>query len=105
MVTCFSSWRTRNPPAPGIGRVGLCATVRSNPKKTTPKNAAATPTPDSPPEIEITFDEHIVVDEPIAIIKDDPALYPRGNALVMVARASSAGKKRGVVQTARRLGR
>ena len=39
-----------------------------------------------------------MVDQAIAIIKDDPALHQRGNALVMVTRASSAGKKRGAVE-------
>jgi hypothetical protein len=51
-------------------------------KATKPKNAAIT---DSRPQIEITFDEHIVVDEALAIIKHDPALFQRGNALVIGA--------------------
>jgi hypothetical protein len=50
------------------------------------------------PQIQVTCDEHIVVDQALAVIKDDPALFQRGNALVMVTRASAAGKQKGVVE-------
>jgi hypothetical protein len=53
---------------------------------------------DPRPRIEITCDEHVVVDQALDIIKPDPALFQRGNTLVMVTKASSAGKKRGVVE-------
>jgi len=60
-------------------------------KATKPKNAAIT---DSRPQIEITFDEHIVVDEALAIIKHDPALFQRGNALVIGASVAMDTKRK-----------
>src|SRR5262249_11672153 len=53
---------------------------------------------DTRPRIEITCDEHIVVNQSLDTIKLDQDLFQRGNILVMVVRASSAGKKKGVVE-------
>ena len=73
---------------PGAAREGVRPPLLGLPgavkhQATKPKNAAIT---DSRPQIEIAFDEHIVVDEAlVAIIKHDPALFQRGNALVIGA--------------------
>jgi hypothetical protein len=71
--------------------------VKSKTERQKKAATTAATTTDSRPQVEITFDEHIVVDEALAIIKHDPALFQRGNVLVMVTRASSAGRKKGVV--------
>jgi hypothetical protein len=67
-------------------------------KKATIATRATPAAPDARPRIEITFDEHLVVDQALDAIKHDPALYQRGHVLAMVTRASSAGKKKGVVE-------
>jgi hypothetical protein len=53
---------------------------------------------DERPRIEITTDEHLVVNEALEAIKHDPMLYQRGKVLVTVTRSSSAGKQKGVVE-------
>jgi hypothetical protein len=69
------------------------------PKKSRQNKAASTAsTTDSRPQIEITTDEHIVVDQALDAIKNDPALFQRGGLLAIVTRSSSAGKKKGVVE-------
>jgi hypothetical protein len=53
---------------------------------------------DERPEIVITTDEHLVVDQALEAIKGDPALFQRGTMLVMVTRSTSAGKQKGTVE-------
>lgn len=49
---------------------------------------------DRRPEIVITTDEHIVIDQVIAAIEDDPDVYQRGNVLVTVVRESTARRRK-----------
>jgi hypothetical protein len=70
----------------------------SEQKKATRAARTAAVAPDMRPRIEITFDEHLVVDQALDAIKHDSALYQRGNVLAMVTKASSAGKQKGVVE-------
>jgi hypothetical protein len=82
----------------GMDPTKIPGLVDSALKKAQPRKKLPDFKADDRPEIVIRADEHLVVDEALDAIKTDPALFQRGNVLVMVTRASSAGKQKGVVE-------